>query len=120
MSQSNILGKKGEEWAIEYLKNKGYKIMATNWHYGHAEIDIIAEKDNILAIIEVKTRWTNYFGEPEEFVSRKKQRLIIQAADAYIRQHNINKEARFDIISILYNNNEHKITHIEDAFYPLV
>jgi len=118
MAEHNLLGIKGEEIAAKYLAKNGYSIKATNWRYGMEEIDIIAEKSDILAIVEVKTRRGNLFGEPEEFVSRKKQQHLIKAANGYIEKYNIDLEARFDIVSIITNGKTHKVNHIEDAFYP--
>ena len=120
MAEHNILGKKGEELALKHLITNKYKILNTNWRDGNLEIDIIAQKDDLLHIIEVKTRQTNYFGEPEEFITRKKQRQIIKATDAFIEEYNINIEVQFDIISILCKGDNYKIHHIENAFYPLI
>ncbi|MFH1320951.1 MAG: YraN family protein [Bacteroidota bacterium] len=120
MAEHNILGKEGEELAVGYLKEKGYKIRETNWTHVKEEIDIIAEKDDTLIIVEVKTRSGYYFGEPEEFVARKKQKHLIKAANAYIEENEIDLETRFDIISIIYSGKTYKINHLEDAFYPLL
>lgn len=113
-------GIKGEEIAKDDLIKKGYNIREINWRFNHKEIDIIAEKDDILVFIEVKTRSTSYFENPEEAVSLKKQRNIIDAAEAYIIENDIDRESRFDIIGIIMNNGSKKIEHIEGAFVPLV
>ena len=118
MAEFHELGKNGEAIASEFLREKGYKILETNWRKGPLEIDIIAQKDKTLVIAEVKTRSTNYFGEPEEFVTRAKQKNLIKAANTYILYHNLDVEARFDIISILIRGEQYKVHHIEDAFYP--
>ena len=118
MAKHNLLGKHGEELAVEFLISNHYKILETNWRFRKAEVDIIAEKENILIIVEVKTRVSDYFGKPEEFISKSKQRLLTQAADAYIELHQLNHEVRFDVISIVFRNKSHAIDHIEDAFYP--
>ncbi|GAB4328172.1 MAG: YraN family protein [Bacteroidales bacterium] len=112
-------GKMGEALAAKHLQSKGYKILEQNWRYEKDEIDIIATDKNILVIVEVKTRSTNYFGEPEESVSRKKQQNLIRATNAYVEQVNWNGEVRYDIISVV-TQPELKIHHIRDAFYPLV
>lgn len=117
MADHNDLGKQGEEIAVGYLRGQGYLIRESNWFFGQNEIDIIAEKDHLLVIVEVKTRRSANFGEPECFVTRKKQRSIIKAADAYLCQHDIPFETRFDIISILVHGKKHHIHHIIDAFY---
>jgi putative endonuclease len=118
MADFHELGKAGEEIAIGHFKSNGYEILETNWRKGSLEVDIIARKGNTLVIAEVKTRSTNYFGEPEEFVTRVKQKNLIKAANSYILQNNLDLEARFDIISILFKSGSHRIHHIEDAFYP--
>jgi putative endonuclease len=118
MAEHNKLGKNGEEYACEYLEKKGYNILQKNWVHSKDEIDIIAIHDNCLVIIEVKTRSTLYFGEPQIFVNRKKQAFLIRAANAYIMQNDIDLETRFDIVSVILANNRATIKHIEDAFYP--
>jgi putative endonuclease len=111
-------GSKGEKLATEFLENKGYKILEKNWRSGRFEIDIIAEDKNILVFIEVKTRTTDYYGYPEESVNKTKQEHILQAAEDYVFQHNINKEIRFDIVSIIINGSIQKIYHVVDAIAP--
>lgn len=118
MAEHNELGEAGEKVALDFLKKKGYKILETNWRFGKDEIDIIVTDKEYLVIVEVKTRTTNYFGEPESFVNKAKQRFLIRAAQAYIIRHDIDLETRFDIISIIISMNQHEIKHLEDAFYP--
>jgi len=118
MAEHNELGKAGEELALAYLRKHEFEVLATNWRCGKDEIDIVCKKDEELIIVEVKTRSSNYFGEPEVFVTRKKQGFLIRAANAYIFKYDIDLECRFDIISILIVRSESKISHIEDAFYP--
>jgi putative endonuclease len=120
MAKHNDLGEKGEELAEKYLRNSGYEILERNWHTGKYEVDIIARDGDFLVIAEVKTRRTNSFGEPEEFVSRAKQRALIKAANVYIEKNNIDLETRFDIISVLFVGKAYTVKQIKDAFYPLV
>ena len=119
MIDPHELGKLGEELAAEYIVKKGYQILERNWRSGHKEIDIIALQDDVLVIVEVKTRKTDDYGEPEIAVGRDKQRMLIRAADAYVRFKNLDVDVRFDIISIVITDNEPEIEHIEDAFIPL-
>ena len=119
MEQKHILGDKGERIAKDYLIEKNYLIIEKNWRHLKAEIDLIAQKDNIIVFVEVKTRSSINFGYPESFVSEKQQKRIILAANEYIQKNDIQSEARFDIISIIIGNNG-GIKHIEDAFYPTV
>ena len=117
MAEHNDTGNKGEELAVTYLTKKGYHIRETNWRFKNLEADIIATDKNTLIVIEVKTRKSNYFGEPESFVNKKKQRNLIRTAHEYIQRYNLNLEVRFDIISVILADNETKINHLEDAFY---
>lgn len=116
MIDPHELGKKGEDLAVELLISKGYKILARNWRSGHKEIDIVALDGDILVAVEVKTRKSNTFGEPDIAVGVMKQRMLIWAADAYIRYHNMDLDVRFDIISIVITDKGQHIEHIEDAF----
>lgn len=118
MEQKHILGKKGEAIAKDYLLEKNYLILEKNWRYLKAEIDLITQKDGFIVFVEVKTRSANNYGDPESFVSDKQQKMIINAANEYIIKNNIEREARFDIISIIINNKKKDIKHIEGAFYP--
>ena len=116
MAEHNELGKKGEQLAVDYLMKKGYKIRDKNWRYQKAEVDIIAEKDGILAVVEVKTRSTDYFGNAQDFVKPKKIKLLVMAIDHYVISKDLELEVRFDIIGIIKKPNETKIEHLEDAF----
>lgn len=118
MAEAYDLGKIGEELAVKHLVDKGYQILERNWHSGHKEIDIIAFKDGVLVIVEVKTRKSEAYGEPENAVGDSKQRMLIRAADAYVRYKNLDMDVRFDIISIIVNERGRRIKHIEDAFTP--
>ncbi len=118
MAEHNDLGKLGEEIAVKYLTDKGYEILERNWHNVHKEVDIIAKDGRFLVIVEVKTRQTNAYGEPDIAVTRQKQRMLIYAANAYLFRNRLDLETRFDIISIVFNNGEPVIDHIEDAFLP--
>lgn len=116
MAQHNELGKEGEQQAIQYLRQKGYRILEKNYRFKKAEIDIIAQKGDVLVIVEVKTRSTDYFGNPEEFIDKKKIKLLVTAADHYVIDKDIDVEVRFDIVAILRKGNSYEIEHLEDAF----
>lgn len=120
MNDNKKTGTEGEQKAAELLRTKGYEILETNWRFGQEEIDIIARDKVFLVVVEVKTRSTNYFGEPETFVNKQKQRHLIKAAGAYIQKYNLDLEVRFDIVSVLKSPEGFKIQHIENAFYPIV
>lgn len=116
MATHNDTGSKGEKLAQEYLIANGYTILETNYRYKKAEIDIIASKGETLAIIEVKTRTSTHFGEPESFVNNKKIKLILEATNAYINEENIDYNVSLDIISVILGK-ETEINHIENAYY---
>ncbi len=120
MAEHNETGNIGEELAEKYLRNLGYEILERNWYFGKNEVDLIAKDGDFLVIVEVKTRRSNYFGEPEEFVTRAKQRTLIKAANGYITKKNIDLEVRFDIVSVIFSGRSHTVKQIKDAFYPLV
>jgi len=113
------LGRKGEHLAKEHLEKAGYEILDENWTHGKLEIDLIAYKNKVMIFTEVKTRTGNWFGEPEDFVDVRKQKLLAEAADEYIYLMNHQGEVRFDIISVLFDKQtNYTINHIEDAFWP--
>ncbi len=118
MALHNEIGKRGEQLALNFLRNQGYQILETNWRYSRAEIDIIARKEGILVFVEVKTRTAAAFGPPEAFVSAKQERLIANAAAVYMEQIGHDWEIRFDIIGVLLSQSETSIKHFEDAFFP--
>ena len=118
MAKHNDFGKLGEELAVNYLIGKGYEILERNWRNIHKEIDIIAKDGTDLVIVEVKTRQSDEYGNPDVAVTKKKQRMLIAAANAYITRNNLDIETRFDIISIVFKDDAPVIEHIEDAFLP--
>jgi putative endonuclease len=117
MAEHNELGKLGEELAVGFLQKNGYVILETNWTFQKAEVDIIAQKENTIAIIEVKTRSSIDFGLPQDFVKPTKIKLLVKAVNEYIISYDLEAEVRFDIIAISKEDKAYKIEHIEDAFY---
>ena len=116
MSKNNELGLEGEKLATEFLKSKGYKIIENNYRYRRAEIDIITKHEGTLVFVEVKTRSNNNYGEPEHAVDDHKAVKLREAAENYIFVNDWKDNIRFDIISIMKNDNESTvITHFEDA-----
>ena len=118
MAQHNILGRQGEELAARYLQQKGYQIIDRNWRSGRQELDIVAQKEDILVFVEVKSRRNNRFGDPQEAVSDTKIRNLVTSAEAYVCQHEIDLPVRFDIITVVGEHEPFTIHHIEEAFYP--
>ena len=117
MAKHNELGKFGEELAVDFLKNSGYTILETNWTFQKAEVDIIAQKEDTLAIIEVKTRSSIEFGLPQDFVNSKKIKLLTKAIDNYVVDKDLDINVRFDIIAIHLENKSFVIEHLTDAFH---
>jgi putative endonuclease len=117
MADHNDLGKLGEELAVEFLQKNGYEILETNWTFQKAEVDIIAKKENTLAIVEVKTRSSLDFGLPQDFVKPKKIQLLVKAVNEYVVSNNLEVEVRFDIIAIHKEGKSFAIEHLVDAFY---
>jgi len=117
MARHNELGKKGEQLAVDYLLDKGYKIVERNYRFDKAEVDVIAQQKDTLAIVEVKTRSTNDFGNPQDFVKPKQIQRLVKAVDEYVTVNKLDVEVRFDIIAIVKNGKTFDIEHLEDAFY---
>ncbi|MDN3665074.1 YraN family protein [Algibacter miyuki] len=117
MAEHNQLGKKGEELAVNFLIENGYSIMERNYRYQKAEVDIIAKKGGFLAVIEVKTRSTINFGNPQDFVKPKQIQRLVKAIDQYVETNNLDMEVRFDIVAIVKTGNTFEIEHLENAFY---
>ncbi len=118
MAQHNQLGKSGEDYAVEYLISRGYIVRDVNWMSGKHELDIVAFYNDVMVVVEVKTRSNVDWAYPEEAVSEKKIRNTVRAADAYIRMFDIDVDVRFDVISIVGKEPPFEIEHIEDAFIP--
>ncbi|HRG38072.1 MAG TPA: YraN family protein [Bacteroidia bacterium] len=118
MAEHNECGTKGEKLATVYLKEKGYTILETNWRHRNLEADIIAVHSGVMIIAEVKTRSSNYFGDPETFVTKQKQSNLRKAANGYIQQKQLDLEVRFDIISVILDkiSDQATVNHIENAF----
>lgn len=118
MATHNTLGKEGEELAAAYLADKGYTVRHRNWRSGRKELDIVAEHEGELVVIEVKTRKNRLFGNPEDAVTERKIRRIIASTDAYLRKYSVDMPVRFDIITLVGEEAPFTIEHIEEAFYP--
>ena len=117
MAAHNNLGYRGEDMAAEYLQQQGYCILERNWkNKGRKEIDIIATKDDVAVFVEVKTRRAGTATTPFAAVDARKQHRICLAADSYLKANRIDFCSRFDVIGIIYDDNNSRIEHIEDAF----
>lgn len=118
MAQHNELGKTGEEIAARYLSEKGFEIVARNWRYNKKELDLIAFDNDRFVVVEVKTRTTDGWEHPKEAITKNKIRFIVEATEAYIIQHDIKEEVRFDVVTLIPVGNDWQIEHIVEAFYP--
>lgn len=115
--EKNVLGKKGEELVVRYLQQQGFIIRACNYQQRCGEIDIIAEKENVRAFIEVKLRQSHYFNL-SEVITPSKQRKIIMTARLYNSRQQDNKPMvyRFDVALLEHNGYDYDITYISNAF----
>ena len=118
MAAHNELGKEGEEESVRFLMEKGYKIRHRNWRSGKYELDIVAQQQNELGIVEVKTRRNTLYGTPETAIDARKIRRILSSTNAYLHKYGIDMNVRFDIITVTGIQKPFHIEHIEDAFYP--
>jgi putative endonuclease len=118
LNNSQNLGIEGEEIARKHLLKKGYEILDINWRFKKLEIDIISKQEDTIVFVEVKTRSNDVFGDPEVFVTKKKQKFLVAAAHQYLVERNIELEARFDIVSVLFKNGKFEVNQLESAFYP--
>ena len=128
---STAIGRLGEDAAAEYLLTEGYAIVERNYRYSHREIDIIAENENRLIFVEVKARTDNgrnleRYGRPGDAVTKRKQKLLSEAAFFYLRTHEVKKVPRLDVIEVyFYPSTDGKtptikrIHHIKNAFTAL-
>lgn len=117
MAQHNELGKKGEQLAVDFLLKNKYEIVERNYRFDKAEVDIIAKKNEILAIVEVKTRSTTDFGNPQDFVKPKQIKNLVKVVDDYVTENDLDLEVRFDVIAIIKEKGGFEIEHLENAFY---
>lgn len=117
MGDHNQFGKEGEKIAVQFLRDNGYIIKHLNYRYLKAEVDVIAQRKNTLAIIEVKSRSSDALQNIADTVTAKKIKLLVMAADHYVSDNDLDVDVRFDIITILKNEDNLKIEHLTDAFY---
>ncbi len=117
MGKHNQFGKEGEEIAVDFLLKKGYTIKYRNYRYLKGEIDIIAQKENILAVVEVKSRTTDFLEDLADTVNAKKIKRMVIAADHYVVDEDLDIEVRFDIITIVQRGKSLTVEHIENAFF---
>lgn len=120
MAQHNLLGKQGEDFAAAFLIQNGYLILERGWTYRHLELDIIAFKDNLLVVVEVKTRATASYADPDDTISNAKLRKIYDATERYMELKKVPHEVRYDLITVIAAGDPWGIEHLEGAFYPFM
>ena len=112
------LGKKAENLAASYLRNSGYKILARNYRYLKAEVDLIVQKEDILVAVEVKARSINFLLSPEEAVFFKKIKLLAAAVDHFVQSKRLDVDVCFDLITYVFDGDDWERNHIIEAYYP--
>ncbi len=117
MATHNDLGQLGEDIAADFLREQGYDICVQNYRYLKSEIDIIARKSAILAIVEVKSRTNGFIEDLSDIITTKKIKRLAAAADHYIQTKDLDVEARFDIITVVKHQNDFAIEYFKNAFY---
>ncbi|MGI9546019.1 MAG: YraN family protein [Flavobacteriaceae bacterium] len=117
MTKNQELGRKGEDLAAAYLTKLGYSIIRRNYRYLKAEVDIIAQKGEVLAMVEVKSRNGAFYQNLSDTISKKKRKLIVMAADHFVQENALDIEVRFDIITVVRTSGRYTIEHISSAFY---
>jgi putative endonuclease len=118
MRVQNELGRRGESIAAKWLKSKGYRILERNYRFGRAEIDLLAQKGDTLAVVEVKMRGSGQLEPLSVAVNPSKRERLIKAADHYVLKNDLDVEVRFDIIHIIHHDNRSTLKHLEGAFSP--
>lgn len=111
-------GREAERLAARYLEERGYRIWKANWRWGRKELDLVAVRGGELVIIEVKLQDGNTVNDPSHVVDVRKQRHIIQAAEAFIRLHHSSRPTRFDVVAVIRKGGQTFIEHTENAFSP--
>jgi putative endonuclease len=102
MAEHNEFGKEGEDLAVRWLTRKAFRVIHRNWRYSHLEVDIIALKDQCLHFVEVKTRRNDFFGHPEDFVTKQKLDNLMRAGAAFLKKYPDWNQVQYDILSITY------------------
>jgi len=110
-------GEEGEQLAADHLIQKGFTVLERNYRHKKSEIDLIVRRGNWLVFVEVKTRTSDAYGYPEEFVDFRKKKKIFEGADYYMYITDWSGNVRYDIVAVSLANGEPVIHHLEDAFY---
>ncbi|MBS9462773.1 YraN family protein [Flagellimonas sp. 389] len=117
MGKHNDLGKLGEQKAVDFLLQEGYEICSRNYRYLKGEIDIIAKKEDMLCIVEVKSRTSGFFEAISDTINKKKIGLLVTTANHYVEENELDADVRFDVITVINDKGKFSIEHLENAFY---
>ncbi|GAB6982067.1 YraN family protein [Prevotella dentasini] len=121
MAQHNDLGRWGEDLAEKYLREGGYRVLARDWKHGHRDLDIVAIENDVLVIVEVKTRCNERHADADMAVTPQKVRSLAMAANAYVKNYCFDGDIRFDIITVVGTPETGvEVRHVKDAFLPFV
>jgi putative endonuclease len=112
------IGEIAEGLAQQHILKQGYKILDTNWQFGHLELDIVALDKEQLVVVEVKSRNGIRYEHPSEAVTNTKIKRIVEATEAYIFHKDMERETRFDVITVIFIGQKFELEHFKDAFYP--
>lgn len=116
---SKEFGDIGEQLSCDYLASRGYSILDRNWHFHKKELDIVTKKDDFLVFVEVKSRQDTCLEDPTKAITKQKKRFLISAANAWIEDHDIDLEVRFDVITVLIDKHgAPTLKHYKSAIIP--
>ena len=120
MNSKISLGKMGEDAALEFLESRGMRLVERNWRWNHKEIDLIVESDEAMHFVEVKSLRAPALRKPYEAVGGLKQYHVARAAEHFIFERHIRKEARLDVVSIeFFEDGSFDLEYIPNAYYPI-
>lgn len=119
MSREISLGRRGEDLALTCLENRGLVLLERNWRWEHKEIDLIMESADAVHFVEVKSLRAPAIRQPYEAVTSEKQRNVAMAAEHFIFERHIRKEAQFDVVSIIFDGDAGSLEYIPKAFFPI-
>jgi len=114
------IGQQAEQLAADFLLGQGFTIRNTNWRVRHKELDIVAEKEGRLHVVEVRSLTSSFFQQPYQSINHVKKRNLIAAANAYVRYYKLSMEVQLDVISIVFNGETHSLEYFPNAIYPKV
>ncbi|WP_298995270.1 YraN family protein [Flagellimonas sp. S174] len=117
MGQHNAFGHEGERIAADFLMKKGYQILKQNYRYDRAEIDILAQNEDTLIVVEVKSRTSEFLEDITQVINQGKIKRLVKAADHYVEENNLDLEVRFDVIIVKRSSKGMEIEHLESAFH---